>query len=59
MKMANIAIDYQNAQGDAATSQTIAQKFVSEDKDLIFYNSNTAAQAVYNATKEIPEALQQ
>ncbi|NLL31620.1 MAG: ABC transporter substrate-binding protein [Clostridiales bacterium] len=50
----NIAIDYQNAQGDAATSQTIAQKFVSEDKDLILAIATPAAQAVYNATKEIP-----
>ena len=50
----NIDIDYQNAQGDAATSQTIAQKFVSEDKDLILAIATPAAQAVYNATKEIP-----
>ena len=50
----NIVIDYQNAQGDAATSQTIAQKFVSEKKDLILAIATPAAQAVYNATKEIP-----
>lgn len=50
----NVDIDYQNAQGDAATSQTIAQKFVSEKKDLILAIATPAAQAVYNATKEIP-----
>lgn len=50
----NIKIDYQNAQGDSATSQTIAQKFVSEKKDLILAIATPSAQAVYNATKEIP-----
>jgi len=50
----NIEIDYQNAQGDNATSQTIAQKFVSEKKDLILAIATNSAQAVYNATKDIP-----
>jgi putative tryptophan/tyrosine transport system substrate-binding protein len=50
----NIIIDYQNAQGDTATSQIIAQKFASENKDLILAIATPAAQAVYNATKEIP-----
>ncbi len=50
----NIILDYQNAQGDNPTSQTIAQKFVSEKKDLILAIATTSAQAVYNATKEIP-----
>ena len=50
----NIKIDYQNAQGDAPTSQTIAQKFASENKDLILAIATTSAQSVYNATKEIP-----
>jgi putative tryptophan/tyrosine transport system substrate-binding protein len=50
----NVTIDYQNAQGDAATSQTIAQKFAAENKDLILAIATPAAQAVYNATKEIP-----
>jgi len=53
----NITIDYQNAQGDAATSQTIAQKFVSEDKDMILAIATPSAQAVYNATKEIPSVF--
>jgi putative tryptophan/tyrosine transport system substrate-binding protein len=50
----NINIDYQNSQGDNQTSQTIAQKFASENKDLILAIATTSAQAVYNATKEIP-----
>lgn len=50
----NIKLDYQNAQGDNGTSQTIAQKFTSEKKDLILAIATTSAQAVYNATKEIP-----
>lgn len=50
----NIKIDFQNAQGDTATTDTIAKKFVSEKKDLIFAISTPSAQAVYNATKDIP-----
>lgn len=50
----NITFDYQNAQGDNPTSQTIAQKFVSEKKDLILAIATTSAQAVYNSTKDIP-----
>ena len=50
----NIEIDYQNAQGDNPTAQTIAQKFTSDKKDLILAIATTSAQAVYNATKEIP-----
>ena len=50
----NIKIDYQNAQGDSPTSQTIAQKFASEKKDLILAIATTSVQAAYNATKEIP-----
>lgn len=50
----NIVIDYQNAQGDNSTSQTIAQKFVSEKKDLILAIATNSAQAIYNATKDIP-----
>ncbi|MDV4152747.1 ABC transporter substrate-binding protein [Clostridium sp. AL.422] len=50
----NITFDYQNAQGDNPTSQTIAQKFASDKKDLILAIATTSAQAVYNATKDIP-----
>lgn len=50
----NIEVDYQNAQGDGQTSQTIAQKFTSDKKDLILAIATSSAQAVYNSTKEIP-----
>ncbi|MBY2475404.1 ABC transporter substrate-binding protein [Clostridioides difficile] len=50
----NIEIDYQNAQNDMPTTQTIASKFVSDKKDLIFAISTPSAQAAYNATKDIP-----
>ncbi|KZL92456.1 ABC transporter substrate-binding protein [Clostridium magnum] len=50
----NIKIDFQNAQGDMPTTQTIAQKFVSEKEDLILAIATPSAQAAYNATKDIP-----
>jgi putative ABC transport system substrate-binding protein len=50
----NIEFDLQNAQGDMPTAQTIAKKFVDDKVDMIFAISTPSAQAVYNATKEIP-----
>lgn len=50
----NIKIDYQNAQGDIGIAQTIAKKFASDKKDLIFAIGTPAAQGAYNATKNIP-----
>ncbi len=50
----NIKVDFQNAQGDMPTTQTIAQKFVDDKVDMIFAISTPSAQAAYNATKEIP-----
>ncbi len=50
----NIEIDYQNAQNDNPTSQTIANNFVNDKKDLIYALSTPSAQAAYNATKDIP-----
>ncbi|WP_125152022.1 ABC transporter substrate-binding protein [Clostridium rectalis] len=47
----NIIIDYQNAQGDNATIQTIAEKFVNDNEDLILAIATPAAQAAYNSTK--------
>lgn len=49
-----IHIDYQNAQNDMPTTQTIANKFIADQKDLIFAISTPSAQAAYNATKDIP-----
>lgn len=50
----NIKIDFQNAQGDIPTTQTIAKKFVSDKDDLILAISTPSAQAAYNSTKDIP-----
>ena len=50
----NIDIDFQNAQGDIATTQTIAKNFVSQNKDLIYAISTPSAQSAYNSTKDIP-----
>ncbi|MDD2481840.1 MAG: ABC transporter substrate-binding protein [Lutispora sp.] len=50
----NLKIDFQNAQGDIPTAQTIAQNFASSKKDLIFAIATPTAQAAYNATKDIP-----
>ena len=50
----NIAIDYQNAQGEQANCVTIANKFVNDKDNLIFAIATPAAQAVANLTKKIP-----
>ncbi|MCR1898731.1 ABC transporter substrate-binding protein [Irregularibacter muris] len=50
----NLSIEFQNAQGDMATTQLIAQNFVSQDVDLIFAVATPSAQAAYNVTKDIP-----
>jgi len=50
----NIDIDFQNAQGDIANSQLIAQNFVSQDKDMIFAIGTPSAQGAANATSKIP-----
>ncbi len=50
----NIALDYQNAQGEQANCQTIATKLVNDKSDLILAIATPAAQAVANATKDIP-----
>lgn len=50
----NIKIDYQNAQGEQANCQTIAQKLINDKDDLILAIATPAAQAVANLTKDIP-----
>lgn len=50
----NVKIEYQNAQGDIPTAQTISNNFVSNKKDLILAIATPAAQAAYNSTKDIP-----
>ncbi|QZY54991.1 ABC transporter substrate-binding protein [Crassaminicella profunda] len=49
-----VEIDFQNAQGDMPTAQTIAQNFVSQKKDIILAIATPTAQAAFNATKDIP-----
>ncbi|NLS44542.1 MAG: ABC transporter substrate-binding protein [Firmicutes bacterium] len=50
----NVEYVVQNAQGDMSIAQSIAAKFVSENMDLILAIATPAAQAVANATKDIP-----
>lgn len=50
----NVEFDLQNAAGDSATCATIANQFVSSDKDLIFANATPALQAAAAATDSIP-----
>jgi len=50
----NVKFVNENAQGDMATAQIIAQGFVDNDVDMIYAIATPTAQAAYNATKEIP-----
>ncbi|MFA9466729.1 MAG: ABC transporter substrate binding protein [Velocimicrobium sp.] len=50
----NIQIDYQNANGDQSTANTIATKLVNDNNDLILAIATPSAQACVNATKDIP-----
>lgn len=50
----NVKFDYQNAQGEQANCSTIAEKLVNDNNDLILAIATPAAQAVANATTEIP-----
>ncbi|HHX61894.1 MAG TPA: ABC transporter substrate-binding protein [Epulopiscium sp.] len=50
----NVKFDIQNAQGDIANSQLIAQTFVSQNQDMIFAIGTPAAQSAANSTKDIP-----
>lgn len=50
----NIKIDYQVAQNDQSTLNTIATKLVNDGNDLILAISTPSAQSVANVTKDIP-----
>ena len=50
----NISCQIQNAQGDMATANTIAQKFKNENLDLILAIATPTAQAVANLVKDKP-----
>ena len=49
-----VELDFQNAQGDQSTMNTIAQRFISQKKDLILCIATPAAQAVAAQTKDTP-----
>ena len=49
-----IVIDYQNAQGEQANCNTIAQKFVNDKNAIIIAIGTPSAQSVVNLTKDIP-----
>lgn len=53
-KDVDYTIDYQNAQGDIITADTIATKLVNAKHDLIYAIATPAAQAVASKTSEIP-----
>lgn len=50
----NIAVDYQNAQGDQTNLKTICQKFANHEYDLIIAIATPSAQAAAGETTEIP-----
>jgi putative ABC transport system substrate-binding protein len=50
----NITIDVQNAQNDQSNLKTIAQKFVSDKKDLVLAIATPAAQSIAAETTDIP-----
>lgn len=47
----NLTVNYENAQGDMATLNSIAQSFVSDKSDLILAIATPSAQAVANTSK--------
>ena len=49
-----IRIEFKNSQADQANSETIADKFVNDKKDLIYAIATPAAQAVAQKTQDIP-----
>ncbi len=50
----NVKIDQQNAQGDQSNLNSIAQRFVSEREDLVLAIATPSAQAMANASRDIP-----
>lgn len=50
----NLVVDYQSAQGDQSTLQSIANKFAQDKKDLVLAIATPSAMAMANETTEIP-----
>lgn len=53
----NVVFDYQNASGDKANCETIADKMVSDGSDLIYAIATNSAQAAAQKTADIPIVL--
>lgn len=53
----NYKMDYQNASGEQSNCQTIAEKLVTDQDDLILAIATPAAQAVAGVTSDIPIIL--
>lgn len=49
-----ITVNYENAQGDQSNCYLLANKFINQKSDLILAIGTPAAQAIANATKNIP-----
>ena len=52
-----VKLDIQNAQRDMSVARTIAKKFVSDNKDLIFTIATPASQAAAKETSTIPHVF--
>lgn len=50
----NIKLDQQNAQADQSNLNSIAQRFVSDKKDLVLAIATPAAQTMANASHDMP-----
>ncbi|WP_010272575.1 ABC transporter substrate-binding protein [Paenibacillus senegalensis] len=50
----NLKVDYQNAQNDQNNAMTIAQKFASDNKDLVLAIATPSAQAVVQQVQNSP-----
>ena len=50
----NLKINFQNAQADFSTAQTIAQKFKQSEQDLVLAIATPSAQTAANVLSEIP-----
>lgn len=53
----NIVFNFNNAQSDSATNETIADKLVNDKHDLIFAIATPSAQAVAQKTQDIPVVI--
>jgi len=50
----NIILDYENAQGEQSNCYLLANKFINQKSDLVLAIATPAAQAIANATRDIP-----